>query len=53
MMEFVALRMATEVIVVIQNQDSGVRSPDLLSKKMSSRETTDPRSDYDQVVFLV
>jgi hypothetical protein len=52
MMEFVAFRVATKVIVVIQDQDAGIRTSDLLSEKMSSRKTADPCSDYDQVVLL-
>ena len=48
MPELIALGVTAEVVVVVENQDPGVR-PDLLAIKVSSGQSADTPADHDQV----
>ena len=49
MPELVALRVAAEVIVVVQHQDARVGT-DLLAIEERGRQTADAAADYNQVI---
>ena len=49
MVEFVAFGMASEVVVVVQNEDTGFRS-DLLLEVVGGGQTADPAAHHHQVV---
>ena len=50
-LELVALGVAAEVVVVLENQDTGVRAS-LLAEEIGRRQTTEAGTDDDQIVGL-
>ena len=51
-MEFIALGVATEVVVVIEYQNPCIW-PDFLAVEVSSCQSAHPRAHYDQIIVLV
>src|SRR5579872_454652 len=49
--EFVAFGMASEVVVIVENQNAGFGSG-LFAVKVRGSETADATTDYDEIVFL-